>query len=163
MGLSRWHRAIAILALLFAVVYAWKRLFEAPRSPCYSIDVKHFGATVGDVDDVSIHAFRIPFEQSQVDDVVQRLNRTRFSEPQIIVDHQSVNRSTYGFNRHTAETVRDYFLQSFDWQTTVNELNVFRHYRTNIAVRHVARLVSIGLHDNGRLCSSRAYGFISFA
>jgi hypothetical protein len=64
-----------------------------------------------------------------------RVRKTRFSEPQILVDNRHVNKSTYGFNRQTAESVRDYLLNTYDWKKTVQELNNFDHFKTNIAVR----------------------------
>ena len=138
MGLSRWNRVIAVLALIFAVIYGWTRLFDARRPPCYSIDVKYFGASTPastETEDFSIRPFKVPFDRSQVDDVIHRLRQTRFSEPQILVDHKQTNRSSYGFNRQTAESVREYFINTFDWKKTVHELNELNHFKTNIAVR----------------------------
>lgn len=137
MGLSRWNRLIAVLALVFAVIYGWTCLFDARRPPCYSIDVKYFGASPETTEDFSIRPFKIPFDRAQVDDVIDRLRKTRFYEPQILVDNQRVNRSSYGFNRQTAESVREYFIKEFDWKKTVQELNELDHYKTTIAVRAV--------------------------
>ena len=138
MGLSRLQRIISLSILIFALIYGWKYLFEPRRLPCYSIDVKYFGPeslTSTDDEDYSIKPFKIPFDRSQVDDLVSRLKHARFSEPQIIVDGINVNRSTYGFNRETVESVRTYFIETFDWKKTVRELNELNHYKTNIAVR----------------------------
>ena len=130
---------MAALALLFAVIYGWKCLFESRRPPCYSVDVKYFGVNVpssNDEDDFSIKPFKVPFERSQVDDVTDRLTKARFPEPTMLIDHRDVNQSTYGFSRKTAESVRDYFINTFDWKKTVQELNTFDHYKTSISVRH---------------------------
>jgi hypothetical protein len=43
MGLSRLNRIIAVFALIFAVIYGWKALFEARRPPCSTVDVKYSG------------------------------------------------------------------------------------------------------------------------
>jgi hypothetical protein len=139
MGLSRLNRAIGILVLIFAIIYGWKCLFEARRPPCYTIDVKYFGpanSSLIDTEDFSIKPFKIPFERSQVDDMNNRLSKTRFYEPQILIDNRNINKSTYGFNRQTAESIRDYFINTYDWKKTVQELNNFDHYKTNIAVRY---------------------------
>jgi hypothetical protein len=138
MGLSRLNRIIAVFGLLCALIYGWKYLFEARRPPCYSIDVKYFGPNIpssNEEEDFSIKPFKIPFERSQVDDLMNRISKTRFYEPQIIVDNKHVNQSTYGFNRKTAEIIRDYVLNTYDWKKTVEEFNTFNHYKTNIAVR----------------------------
>jgi hypothetical protein len=68
--------------------------------------------------------------------MIDRVRKTRFYEPQIIVDNQNANRSTYGFNRQTAESIREYLLHTYDWKKTVQELNTLDHYKTNIAVRY---------------------------
>jgi hypothetical protein len=138
MGLSRLNRIIAVLALIFAVIYGWKCLFEARRPPCYTIDVKYFGPGTppsSDTEDFSIKPFQVPFDRSQVEDMIHRVSKTRFSEPQILVDNLHVNKSTYGFNRQTVESIRDYLLNTYDWKKTVQELNNFDHFKTNIAVR----------------------------
>jgi len=139
MGLSRLNRVIGVLVLIFAIIYGWKSLFEARRPPCYTIDVKYFGPEISpssDTEDFSIKPFKIPFERSQVDDMINRITKTRFYEPQILIDNQNVNKSTYGFNRQTTESIRDYLLNTYDWKKTVQELNNFDHYKTNIAVRY---------------------------
>jgi hypothetical protein len=138
MGLSRLNRIIAVLALIFAVIYGWKCLFEPRRPPCYTVDVKYFGPNIpatDDTEDFSIKPFKVPFERSQVDDMVSRVSKTRFYEPQILIDDRNVNKSTYGFNRQTAESIRDYLINTYDWKKTVQDLNEFDHYKTNIAVR----------------------------
>jgi pimeloyl-ACP methyl ester carboxylesterase len=136
MGLSRLNRLIGILVLIFAIIYGWKSLFEARRPPCYTIDVKYFGPgnpPSDDAEDFSIKPFKVPFDRSQVDDMIDRVRKTRFYEPQIIVDNKNVNGSTYGFNRQTIGMVQEYLLNTFDWKKTVQELNTFDHYKTNIA------------------------------
>ncbi|CAF3744630.1 unnamed protein product [Rotaria sordida] len=136
MALSRLNRIIAVVILIFAIIYGWKCLFEARRPPCYTIDVKYFGSNIptsSDNEDFSIKPFKIPFERSQVDDMVNRVSKTRFYEPQILIDNNLVNKSTYGFNRQTIEMVRDYLINTYDWKKTVQELNTFDHYKTNIA------------------------------
>ncbi|CAF1222923.1 unnamed protein product [Adineta ricciae] len=136
MGLSRLNRVIAVCILIAAIIYGWKTLFEARRPPCYSIDVKYFGSGVSpstDAEDLSIKPFQVPFDRSQVDDMISRVRNTRFYEPQIAVDNRHVNKSSYGFNRQTAESVREYLINTFDWKKTVQELNTFSHFKTNIA------------------------------
>lgn len=150
MGLSRLNRLIGLLVVIFAIIYGWKTFFEARRPPCYTIDVKYFGpgnSPSNDEEDLSIQPFKIPFDRSQVEDMLDRVRKTRFYEPQIIVDNRDVNRSTYGFNRQTAESVRHYLLDTYDWKKTVEELNQLDHFKTNIAVRGLTeRSYSIGFY-----------------
>lgn len=145
MGLSRLNRLIGLIVLIFAIIYGWKMFFEARRPPCYSVDVKYFGpenSASQDEEDLSIKPFKIPFDRSQVEDMIDRVRKTRFYEPQIIVDNRNVNQSTYGFNRKTAETIRNYLLNTYDWKKTVEELNQLTHFKTNIAVRGLSGFYS---------------------
>ena len=73
--------------------------------------------------------------------MINRVSKTRFYEPQILVDNRNVNKSTYGFNRQTAESIRDYLMNTYDWKKTVQELNTFDHFKTNIAVRYVLLVI----------------------
>jgi hypothetical protein len=140
MGLSRLSLIAGILVVIFAVLYRWKYLsfFGVDDPPSYSIDIKYFGPSIPlstDAEDLSIETFKIPFERSQVEDVNDRLSKTRFYEPQILIDNRNVNQSTYGFNRKTAESIREYWINTYDWKKTVQDLNTFNHYKTRIAVR----------------------------
>jgi pimeloyl-ACP methyl ester carboxylesterase len=51
-----------------------------------------------------------------------------------LIDNRNVNQSTYGFNRKTAESIREYWINKYDWKKTVQDLNTFDHYKTHIAV-----------------------------
>ena len=140
MGLSRLSRVLALIALIVAVIYGWKYLFEARRPPCYTIDVKYFGPNIptpNEAEDLTIKSFQIPFDSSQVNDMIDRVRKTRFYEPQIIIDNQHVNKSTYGFHRQTAESIHQYLINTYDWKKTVQELNTFNHYKTHISVRFI--------------------------
>lgn len=139
MGISLFNRIVTVLVLILAIIYAWKYLFETRRPPCYTIDVKYFGRNIptsNDPEDFSIKPFTVPFNHSEVEDMISRVMKTRFYEPQIIIDNQTVNKSTYGFSRQTVEIIRDYLINTYDWNETVQELNTFNHYKTNIAVRY---------------------------
>jgi hypothetical protein len=162
MGLSRLSRLLAIVALVIAILYGCKRFFQSSSAPRYSIDAKYFGRTVptsSDPEDLSIRPFRIPFDRSQVEDVIDRLRRARFSKSPMLVDGQHVNRSTYGFDRQTAESVREYWIETFDWKKTVHELNQFDHYKTSIAVRNAFLPLFMSILQ---LCFGRDSIFISF-
>ena len=140
MGLSRSSRVFALIVLIVAVIYGWKCLFETRQPPCYTVDVKYFGPnipTLNEAEDFTIRSFQIPFDKSQVNDMIDRVGKTRFYEPQIIIDNRHVNQSTYGFNRQTAESIHQYLINTYDWKKTVQELNTFNHYKTRISVRYI--------------------------
>jgi hypothetical protein len=142
MGLSRCSRIIALVVLICACLYGWNCLFGEQRPPCYTVDATYFGSSESIssyVENISILPFEIPFDRVQIEDFNDRLRQTRFYEPQMIVDDQLVNRSTYGFNRQTAEIVRNYFLTKFNWKETVADLNKYQHFKTNIAVSFSCR------------------------
>ena len=150
MGLSRSSRLLAIVALVVALLCGYKRFFQSTSAPRYSIEAKYFGRTIPastDQEDVTIRPFRILFDRSQVDDVVDRLRHARFSDSPMFVDNRHVNRSTYGFDRQTAESVRQYWIETFDWKKTVHELNQFDHYKTSIAVRDPSLYLSMPITE----------------
>lgn len=138
MSLSTRQRILSFLVVIFGLSYGWNSFLRSQRSPCYSIDVKNFARSSpksNDDEDSTIKPFQIPFDRLQVDDLNDRLHRTRFYQPEILRDEIHVNRSTYGFNRQTAESVRKYFMEKFDWKQIVKQLNEFEHFKTKIAVR----------------------------
>ena len=146
MALSRLSRLLALVTLVAAILFGYKRVFQSSSIPRYSIDVKYFGRTIPSSsaqEDLSIRPFKIPFDRAQVDDVFDRLRRMRFSNSPMFVDHRHINRSTYGFDRHTAGSVRQYWMETFDWKKTVHELNQFDHYKTSIAVRDLSLSLSL--------------------
>ncbi|CAF1501133.1 unnamed protein product [Didymodactylos carnosus] len=133
MALSRLHRTLAFFGLVSAVIYGFYSLFDR-RPPCYSVDVEYFGPIDRNRDmdsDVKIYPFTIPYSPAQVDDLQSRLGKTRFYQP--LNDPQNITQSQYGFNRKTAESIRDYWLNTFNWKKAVADLNEFSHYKTMIA------------------------------
>lgn len=150
MAFSRLTRLITLIVLIFAIIYGWKAFFETRQPPCYTVDVKYFGpgnAPSTDDEDLSIKPFKVPFDRPQVEDMIDRVRKTRFYGPEITVDNRNANRSTYGFNRQTAESVREYLLNTFDWKKTVEELNQLEHFKTNIAVSELIRLFILNWFD----------------
>ncbi|CAF4107722.1 unnamed protein product, partial [Rotaria sordida] len=65
--------------------------------------------------------------------MINHVSKTHFYELQIIIDGRNINKSTYGFNRQTVEGIRDYLINIYNWRKTIQELNNFDHYKTNIA------------------------------
>ncbi|CAF1478821.1 unnamed protein product [Didymodactylos carnosus] len=132
MALTRLHHVLAFFGLLTAIIYGLYSLFDH-RPPCYSLDDQYFGPIDHNRDmdsDIQIYPFKIPFSHSQLDDLHSRLRKTRFYQP--LNDPENITQSQYGFNRQTAEPIRDYWLNTFDWQKVVADLNEFSHYKTMI-------------------------------
>jgi hypothetical protein len=46
--------------------------------------------------------------------MINRISKKCFYELQILIDDRNVNKSTYGFNRQTAESVCDYLIDTYD-------------------------------------------------
>lgn len=127
---------ISLLVLIVSIIYRSNLFNQDDYS--YTVDAKYFGRNISEssnTEDLSIRKFQVPYDQNEIDEFKTRLIRARFYEPQLTIDNESVNRSTYGFNRQTAEYVRNYFLNKFNWEKMVDQLNEFEHYKTKISVR----------------------------
>ena len=138
MGLSRSILLLSLLTLLIGIYWALNFVPQQKNVKSFSFHEEYFGQTLPlskNDEDRTIRSFTVPFDRSQVDDVINRLSKTRFSPTEITIDHRHVNRSTYGFPRQTAEMIREYWINTYDWKKTVRELNEFQHYQTQIQVR----------------------------
>lgn len=123
--------------IIVTISLNWNRVLNSRDSPSYFIPARYFGKDSSQrktEETLTIERFTIPFDRSQVDDVLTRLRETRFSPVDIAIDHRHVNRSTYGFPHETAEMVRQYWMNNYDWKKTVKEWNEFQHYKTQIQV-----------------------------
>ena len=137
MGFSRPILLLSFFVIILTIYLGRDQFSDVENLRSISIPRRYFGkdSSLSNVEDSTIKSFTIPFDRSQVDDVLKRLSETRFPPIQIEIDHRRVNRSTYGFPRETLEMIRDYWMNTFDWKKTVKELNRdFQHYQTNIQV-----------------------------
>ena len=74
----------------------------------------------------SIAAFHIDIPQADLDDLHERLRRTRWPEPETVDDWSQGIPLAY-----TRELCR-YWLEEYDWQASQARLNRFAQYRTRI-------------------------------
>ncbi|KAF8774621.1 Epoxide hydrolase 1 like protein [Argiope bruennichi] len=80
----------------------------------------------GSQDDVSIHPFKIDIPSEVIEDLKNRLQRTRFEEP---VEDSKFH---YGFNPKYLKTVLEYWRSQYDWRKQEAELNRFPQFKTRI-------------------------------
>ncbi len=72
---------------------------------------------------MGIEPFSIPFSQTAVDDLRDRLSRTRW--PDEVPD----SNWQYGFDRQFLEEICRYWRDQFDWKAQIERLSAFHHYR----------------------------------
>lgn len=70
-----------------------------------------------------IESYSLPFSRSAVDDLRDRLHRTRWPE------EISGSAWTYGFDRAWLQDLCRYWHDSFDWKAQLDRLAAFHHYR----------------------------------
>lgn len=70
--------------------------------------------------------FKIEFNQNEWNNLLNKLNNTRYFEP---LDLQYVNSFEFGFDIDLAKELIDYWRTKFNWKNQVNELNRFKHYK----------------------------------
>ena len=75
---------------------------------------------------MSPSSFSIPFSQPYVDDLRERLSRTRW------VDEVTGSGWEYGFDRAFLQEICAYWRDQFDWKAQVDKLSTFHHYRCDI-------------------------------
>jgi pimeloyl-ACP methyl ester carboxylesterase len=72
---------------------------------------------------MKIERFSLPFSQSAVDDLHDRLQRTRWP------DEVPGSPWLYGFDRSFLQELCAYWKDSFDWKSQLENLSSFHHYR----------------------------------
>lgn len=77
-------------------------------------------------DDMTIRSFTVPYKESDVKDLQERLLRARLSEPLQNIQFQ------YGFNTDYLKQVLNYWRTKYDWKKQVNELNKYQQFVTQI-------------------------------
>jgi pimeloyl-ACP methyl ester carboxylesterase len=70
-----------------------------------------------------IEPFSLPFSQSAVDDLHDRLYRTRWP------DESPGSSWMYGFDRQCLQEICRYWIDTFDWKAQVERLSVVSHFR----------------------------------
>ncbi|MBV8216532.1 MAG: epoxide hydrolase N-terminal domain-containing protein, partial [Verrucomicrobia bacterium] len=72
---------------------------------------------------MGIAPFSIPFSQTAVDDLRDRLRRTRWPD-----EIQGANWE-YGVDLNFLQQICDYWRDRFDWKAQVERFSTFQHYR----------------------------------
>ena len=72
---------------------------------------------------MAITPFSIPFSQPAVDDLRDRLARTRWP------DEIPASGWEYGFNRESLQKICEYWRTRFDWKAQIARMSQFRHFR----------------------------------
>ncbi|GBM54528.1 Epoxide hydrolase 1 [Araneus ventricosus] len=82
--------------------------------------------TSSEGEDTSIHPFKIEVPSEVIDDLKNRLKRTRFEDP---VEDSKFH---YGFNPKYLKTLVEYWESQYDWRKQEDELNRLPHFKTRI-------------------------------
>jgi Epoxide hydrolase N terminus len=72
---------------------------------------------------MGIEPFTIPFSQSAVDDLRDRLRRTRWPDEIIGADWE------YGVDFSFLQQICEYWRDRFDWKAQIERFSTFHHYR----------------------------------
>lgn len=77
-------------------------------------------------EDDKIYPFTVQTSDKEIEDLYERIDRTRYSEPLEDSNFQ------YGFNSTYLKKVVSYWRNEFDWKKQVAEINKFPHFKTKI-------------------------------
>lgn len=77
-------------------------------------------------EDPKIYSFKVETSDKEIQDLHERIDRTRFSEP---LEDSAFH---YGFNSTYLKKVVSYWRHEFDWKKQVDVLNKYPHYKTKI-------------------------------
>ena len=96
------------------------------------VDLLSFGAAMTE------QRFRILVPEQAIDDLHQRLERTRWP------DTVTGSAWTYGLDLDWMKSIVEYWRETYDWRAQERALNTYPHYIAEIATaRHHARLAGI--------------------
>ncbi|KAM4771826.1 epoxide hydrolase 1 isoform 1-T2 [Rhinophrynus dorsalis] len=77
-------------------------------------------------DDVEIRPFKIETSEEELNDLFERIDQTRFTEP------LEGSRFNYGFNSIHLRKVVSYWRNTFNWRKQLDILNKYPHFKTKI-------------------------------
>ncbi|XP_056291455.1 epoxide hydrolase 1 isoform X2 [Pseudoliparis swirei] len=77
-------------------------------------------------EDDHIYSFKVQTSEEEIEDLHERIDRTRYTDPLEDSCFQ------YGFNSTYLKTVVSYWRQTFDWKKQVGVLNQYPHFKTKI-------------------------------
>ncbi|CAL1578224.1 unnamed protein product [Knipowitschia caucasica] len=77
-------------------------------------------------EDTKVYSFKVETSDKEIQDLHERIDRTRFADP---LEDSAFN---YGFNSTYLKKVVSYWRHEFDWKKQVDMLNKYPHYKTKI-------------------------------
>ncbi|XP_002740928.1 epoxide hydrolase 1-like [Saccoglossus kowalevskii] len=120
---------VTIFIVLVAIVtglYFAGFLTSQPRVPEYGDGWWGNGEKPKGEENTSIRKFKINVDDSVIDDLKQRLVKTRWFEP---LEEAKFH---YGFNSTFMKTIVEYWTNKYDWKKQEKYLNQYEHFKTNI-------------------------------
>src|SRR5215469_7546354 len=109
------------------ILYPWSTSFRLlEQDDCYLMNITYGLCEVKRRSAMSIQAFTIDIAQSTLDDLRERLARTRWPDE---VEGASWD---YGTNLNYLKALVDYWQYEFKWRTQEERLNQFAHFRADI-------------------------------
>lgn len=82
-----------------------------------------------DASNLQVNEFKIEFNQADWDDLVKRLENTRYFN---LLNESMVQRFEYGFDPEYAKILVNYWKKKFNWKNQVNYLNKFKQFKVRI-------------------------------
>ncbi|XP_070697609.1 epoxide hydrolase 1 [Pempheris klunzingeri] len=77
-------------------------------------------------EDEKIYPFKVQTSEEEIQDLHERIDRTRYADP---LEDSGFH---YGFNSTSLRTVVSYWRHEFDWEKQVAALNQYPHFKTKI-------------------------------
>ncbi|KAK7901436.1 hypothetical protein WMY93_018205 [Mugilogobius chulae] len=77
-------------------------------------------------EDTKVYNFKVETSNEEIQDLYERIDRTRFTDP---LEDSAFH---YGFNSTYLKKVVSYWRNEFDWKKQVDILNKYPHYKTKI-------------------------------
>ena len=127
MGLSLYIFLAATVVLVFSLLLQEYLVLRINRNlsaiESYSEETKwSFDKSL-----VEEEQFKIEFDQVEWDNLMLKLNNTRFYEPL-----KATKRFEFGFNIDFARELIEYWKNEFNWKKQVDVLNKYSHYRIKV-------------------------------
>ncbi|KAK6036630.1 epoxide hydrolase [Cooperia oncophora] len=129
-GRLRWD-CLVHLFLAIALASGAYLAYVAYLTPVEEVRVEEngwFGSGELRPDDLAVHPFEVNVTPDALQDLKQRLERSRISHAHL----EDSNDFWYGFNSDELEVFRQYWLKSYDWKKHEKIINQFKQFKTEI-------------------------------
>ncbi|XP_035984529.1 epoxide hydrolase 1 [Fundulus heteroclitus] len=128
-GLDAVHQRLLVGCAVAAAAAGGILTYAVQRSKVRTIPVGEGWWGAGEKppsEDETIHPFTVQTSDKEIEDLHERIDRTRFSDPLEDSGFQ------YGFNSTYLKKVVSYWRNTFDWKQQVAVLNKYPHFKTKI-------------------------------